>query len=168
LYRVVRIYIWGKVVSFKIKVNFFENGIDCLFWHSGKTITGLICKPFLFPTFPNLCIPQSIMRKITWEGISCDLFKKKKTKLVCTGYWWFQASFPSYWGNSDQEDLSLKPAQANSVWDRFSKKSITKRTSGVAQDVGPWVQTPVTQKKDGMLCTSFFLLLQAIRNKVIL
>lgn len=40
-YRVLRGYVWGKVVSFQIKVNFFENGtlFIVLQW---ENITGLI------------------------------------------------------------------------------------------------------------------------------
>lgn len=40
-YRVLRGYVWGKVVSFQIKVNFFENGtlFIVLQW---ENVTGLI------------------------------------------------------------------------------------------------------------------------------
>jgi hypothetical protein len=34
---------------------------------------------------------------------------------------------PSYLGGRDQEDHGLKPAQANSLQDPISKKSITKK-----------------------------------------
>jgi hypothetical protein len=45
---------------------------------------------------------------------------------------------PSYSGGRDQEDCSLKPASANSVWDPTEKKSWTKeRTGGMTQGVGP-------------------------------
>jgi hypothetical protein len=33
------------------------------------------------------------------------------------------------------------------LWDPISKKPITKRADGVAQDIGPLVQTPVPQEK---------------------
>jgi hypothetical protein len=44
---------------------------------------------------------------------------------------------PSYTGGRDQEDCGSKPAQANSLRDPISKKLITKRAGGVAQDEGP-------------------------------
>jgi hypothetical protein len=40
-------------------------------------------------------------------------------------------------GDSDQEDCGLKPAQANSSWDPILEILNTKRTGGVAEDVGP-------------------------------
>ena len=47
IHRVFRGYVWGKVVSFQIKVNFFENGTVSLLCYNGKNITGLIWEPFL-------------------------------------------------------------------------------------------------------------------------
>jgi hypothetical protein len=44
---------------------------------------------------------------------------------------------PSYSGGRDQEVRGLKPAQANVLSDPTSKKPITKRAGGVADDVGP-------------------------------
>jgi hypothetical protein len=45
---------------------------------------------------------------------------------------------PSYSEGRDQEDCGLKPAQANSLQDPISKKSLHKnRTDGVAQDESP-------------------------------
>jgi hypothetical protein len=53
---------------------------------------------------------------------------------------------PSYSRGTDQEDLSSKPAQANSLWwDLTSKKPNTKRVSGLAKGVGP--SNPSTKKK---------------------
>jgi hypothetical protein len=43
----------------------------------------------------------------------------------------------SYSGGRDQEDCSLKPAQANSLQDPISKKPKTKTAGGVAQGEGP-------------------------------
>jgi hypothetical protein len=50
-----------------------------------------------------------------------------------------QTRNPSYSGGRDQENLGLKPAQANSSQDPISKKPIThtKRAGGVSQGVGP-------------------------------
>jgi hypothetical protein len=42
---------------------------------------------------------------------------------------------PSYLRGRDQEDLGLRPAQANSLQDLISKIPNTKRTGGVAQVV---------------------------------
>jgi hypothetical protein len=47
------------------------------------------------------------------------------------------ACIPSYSGGRDQEDHSLKPAQANSLRDSISKIPNTKRAGGVAQGIGP-------------------------------
>jgi hypothetical protein len=44
---------------------------------------------------------------------------------------------PSNSGGREQEDLGLKPAQANSLQDPISKASNTKRASGLAQVEGP-------------------------------
>jgi hypothetical protein len=44
---------------------------------------------------------------------------------------------PSYLRGRDQEDLGLRPAQANSLQDLISKIPNTKRTGGVAQVVVP-------------------------------
>jgi hypothetical protein len=44
---------------------------------------------------------------------------------------------PSYWGDRDQEDCCLKPAQANSPQDPISKVPNTKWAGGVAQGTGP-------------------------------
>jgi hypothetical protein len=52
------------------------------------------------------------------------------------------ASNPSYSGGGDQEDLGLKPVQANS-----SRKSITKRGGGVAQGAGPEFKPQYCKKK---------------------
>jgi hypothetical protein len=43
----------------------------------------------------------------------------------------------SYSGGRDQEDLSSKSAQANSLRDPILKKNHKKRTEGVAQGIGP-------------------------------
>jgi hypothetical protein len=43
---------------------------------------------------------------------------------------------PSYSGGRNQEDDDSKPDWANNSQDTFSKKSITKRTGGMAQGVG--------------------------------
>jgi hypothetical protein len=53
---------------------------------------------------------------------------------------------PSYSGGRDQEDHGSKPDQTNSSRDPISKKPITKRAGGVAQDVGPEFKAPVPQK----------------------
>jgi hypothetical protein len=44
---------------------------------------------------------------------------------------------PSYSGGRDQENCSLKPAQANKCRDRISKMPFTKRAGRVAQSIGP-------------------------------
>jgi hypothetical protein len=57
---------------------------------------------------------------------------------------------PSYLGGRDQEDCGSKPAQANRSWDPMSKKkkkNTTKRSSGVAQDVGPESKPQYCKKK---------------------
>jgi hypothetical protein len=64
--------------------------------------------------------------------------KKKSLALVA------HTCNPSYSGSRDQEDRSLKPAQANSVQDPIAKKLITKK--GLV--AWPWVQTPLLEKKN--------------------
>jgi hypothetical protein len=50
---------------------------------------------------------------------------------------------PSCLGGTDQEDCSLKPAQANSLLDPISKNLITKNwAGGVAQGEGPEFKPP--------------------------
>jgi hypothetical protein len=44
---------------------------------------------------------------------------------------------PSYTGGRDQEDLCLKPAWADSLWDPISKIPNAKRAGGVTQGTGP-------------------------------
>jgi hypothetical protein len=48
-----------------------------------------------------------------------------------------QACNPSYSGSRDQEDLGLKPAQANIVRSYLKKTHHTKRAGEMAQGVGP-------------------------------
>jgi hypothetical protein len=47
---------------------------------------------------------------------------------------------PSYSEGSDQEDLSSKPAWANSSWDPISKNPLQKWAGGVAHCIGPEVK----------------------------
>jgi hypothetical protein len=54
---------------------------------------------------------------------------------------------PSYSGGRDQEDHSLKPAQANSLQDPISKIPNIKRTGGVAQGVGSEFKPRYCKKK---------------------
>jgi hypothetical protein len=55
---------------------------------------------------------------------------------------------PSYSGGRDQEDPSLKPAQANSSGDPISKKTLhKKRAGGVAQGVGPEFKSQYCKNK---------------------
>jgi hypothetical protein len=54
---------------------------------------------------------------------------------------------PSYSAGRDQEDCSLKPAQANSLQDPISNKTITKKDWWSGSRWRPWVQTPVLPKK---------------------
>jgi hypothetical protein len=54
---------------------------------------------------------------------------------------------PSYSEGRDQEDHSLKPAQANSLWDGISKKIFTRKGWQRGSRCRSWVQTPVPQKK---------------------
>jgi hypothetical protein len=54
---------------------------------------------------------------------------------------------PSYSGGRDQEDWGSKPAQANSLWDPVSKKSIINKEWKNGSRCRSWVQTPVQQKK---------------------
>jgi hypothetical protein len=61
---------------------------------------------------------------------------------------------PSYLGSRDQEDQGLKPAQANNSWNPISKKPITKRAGGVAQDEGPEFQPQYCKKKKEIFETS--------------
>jgi hypothetical protein len=55
-----------------------------------------------------------------------------------TGHRWLTPVILATSGGRDQEDRSLKPAQANSPQDPIWKKNLhKKRAGGVAQDVGP-------------------------------
>jgi hypothetical protein len=54
---------------------------------------------------------------------------------------------PSYSGGRDQEDLGMKPAQANSLRDPISKKLITKKGCWSGSSVGPEFNTTTTKKK---------------------
>jgi hypothetical protein len=54
---------------------------------------------------------------------------------------------PSYSGDRDQEDCSLKLAWANSLRDPRLKKPITKKGWQSGSRCRPWVQTPVPKKK---------------------
>jgi hypothetical protein len=56
---------------------------------------------------------------------------------------------PSYSGGRDQEDLSSKPAWANSSRDAILKKILQKRRAGggVAQGVGLELNSSTTKKK---------------------
>jgi hypothetical protein len=54
---------------------------------------------------------------------------------------------PSYSGGSNQEDWGSKPAQANSLRNPNVKIPDTKRTGGVAQDVGPEFKPQYRKKK---------------------
>jgi hypothetical protein len=54
---------------------------------------------------------------------------------------------PSYSGGRNQEDLSLKPGQANNSGDPISKIPITKRAGGVAQGEGPEFKPQYHKKK---------------------
>jgi hypothetical protein len=48
---------------------------------------------------------------------------------------------------SEQEDFSSKPAQANSSKTLSRKKPLQERAGGVAQDVGPEIKPQHCQKK---------------------
>jgi hypothetical protein len=61
---------------------------------------------------------------------------------------------PSYSGGGDQEDCSLKPAQANSSREPILKKTSQKRAGGVAQSEGSEF-TPVPQKKKKKSCFKY-------------
>jgi hypothetical protein len=54
---------------------------------------------------------------------------------------------PCYSGGRDQEDHGLKPARTNSSRDPILKKTLTKRSGGVAQIVGPEFKAQYHQKK---------------------
>jgi hypothetical protein len=56
-------------------------------------------------------------------------------------------SNPSYLRGGDQENQSLKPAQANSSPDSILKKPFTKRAGGVAQGIGPKFKPQYGKKK---------------------
>jgi hypothetical protein len=56
---------------------------------------------------------------------------------------------PSYSGGRDQEDLGLKPARANSLWDYFEKNPSQKRARGMAQDVPKFKPQSSKKKKKG-------------------
>jgi hypothetical protein len=65
---------------------------------------------------------------------------------------------PSYSGGRDQEDHSLRSAQANGSRDPVSKKPITKkRAGGVAQGVGPEFKPHYHQKTPTFLMVRMFL-----------
>jgi hypothetical protein len=56
---------------------------------------------------------------------------------------------PCYTGGRDQEDHSLKPAQANSFRDPILKKTLhKKRAGGVPQGVGPEFKPQYRKKKE--------------------
>jgi hypothetical protein len=60
-----------------------------------------------------------------------------------------QACNPSYSGGRDQEDLSSKPAWANSWQDPISKNPITKNWAGkVVQGEGPEFKTQYHKKEE--------------------
>jgi hypothetical protein len=57
---------------------------------------------------------------------------------------------PSYSGDRDQEDCSLKPDGANSLQDPILKKNHhKKRAGGVAQGIGPEFKICTTKTKRG-------------------
>jgi hypothetical protein len=59
---------------------------------------------------------------------------------------------PSYSGGRDQEDLSLKPARANSLQDPVSKNPITKNwAGGVAQGKDPEFKPQYHKKSHPLL-----------------
>jgi hypothetical protein len=55
---------------------------------------------------------------------------------------------PSYSGGRDQENCSLKLAQANNSWDVILKKKATKKKAGgMAQGIGPEFKAQYCQNK---------------------
>jgi hypothetical protein len=54
---------------------------------------------------------------------------------------------PTYTGGRDQEDLGLKPAQANSLWDPILKTYHKNKAAGVFQGVGPEFKPQYLKKK---------------------
>jgi hypothetical protein len=58
---------------------------------------------------------------------------------------------PSYSGGRDQEDHSLKPAQANSAQEPISKNPSQKRAGGVTQGEGPEFKPQYHQKKKNVV-----------------
>jgi hypothetical protein len=72
---------------------------------------------------------------------------------------------PNYSGGRDEEDLSSKPTQANSLRVPILKITNTKRAGGVAQGVGPefkpWYQKKKVQGQLGLYnetrISNFFL-----------
>jgi hypothetical protein len=68
---------------------------------------------------------------------------------------------PSYSGGRDQENLDSKPGRANSSQDPVLKIPNTKRTSGVAQSVGPEFKPQycktTTTKRHFAFCPPFCL-----------
>jgi hypothetical protein len=64
---------------------------------------------------------------------------------------------PSYSGGRDQEDLSSKPASANSSRDPIlKKKNHKKRSGGVAQGVGPEFEPQYWKTKQNKTKTCYF------------
>jgi hypothetical protein len=55
----------------------------------------------------------------------------------CKGILFKNFSNPSYSGGRDQEDLGLKPAQANSLRDPISKNNHKNGAGGMPQPAGP-------------------------------
>jgi hypothetical protein len=58
---------------------------------------------------------------------------KLKTNRNLVRCWWLTPVNPSYLGGSDQEDLGLKPAGANSSWESILKNPLWKKGGGVAK-----------------------------------
>jgi hypothetical protein len=75
---------------------------------------------------------------------------------------------PRYSGGRDQEDHSLKPAQANSLWEPISKIPVTKRAGGMAHSEGPEFKPHYCQKKMPQAKSKSFLHSWYILNKEVL
>jgi hypothetical protein len=72
---------------------------------------------------------------------------------------------PSYSGGRDQEDRSLKPAQANSSRNLILKNPSQKRAGGLAQGEGPEFKPQYKQNKTETKrarCTSIILATQEV------
>jgi hypothetical protein len=88
--------------------------------------------------------PKNICSTDFWQCLQDDTKRKdssSSTNFVGARCWLLTPVILHTEGGRNQEDHSLKPAQANSLWDPILKKIHHKnKTGGVAQGEGPEVK----------------------------